>query len=112
MKFSGKHLMLDLEKCNLLSNHEIKHGLIAAIEKTGAHIVEIIEHEFDPVGYTCVVLIAESHASIHTFPECDSCFVDYFTCGEISIEMFELGMLNLLQPKKIRRLCINRGSYL
>ena len=52
-------------------------------------------------GYSICVLISESHASIHTFPEDNGVFIDYFTCGNISTEPFRQKILEALKPYKI-----------
>ena len=71
MKFNGLHLMLAIETDFDLED-TAKVGLILknAVKATGATILGTLEHKFTPQGYSAVVLIAESHASIHTYPEC------------------------------------------
>jgi S-adenosylmethionine/arginine decarboxylase-like enzyme len=51
---------------------------------------------------TGLALLCESHASIHTYPEHNACFVDLFTCGEnCDWEKFESVMVSFLEPLKI-----------
>ena len=60
----------------------VKQVLLAAAEEAGATIVGEVFHKFSPVGVTGIVCIAESHISIHTWPEHAYAAVDIFTCGE------------------------------
>jgi spermidine synthase len=53
-----------------------------ALESAGATVCEIVDKRFEPHGVTVVALLAESHASIHSYPERGAMFVDVFTCGE------------------------------
>ena len=115
MKFSGKHLMLAIETDFDLENVlAVKTILCEAVKATGATILGTLEHKFTPQGYSAVVLIAESHASIHTYPECkplQRAFIDYFTCGNIVPHKFakyifnnlKINKLNILSNKTIKR---------
>jgi S-adenosylmethionine decarboxylase len=60
----------------------IRQALISAAEEVGAHILGDTFHRFTPQGVTGIVAIAESHISIHTWPEYGYAAVDVFTCGE------------------------------
>jgi S-adenosylmethionine decarboxylase proenzyme len=61
-------------------------ALVNALESilvgANATIVNSIAHHFEPTGVSVVLLLAESHASIHTWPEHGVAFVDIFTCGD------------------------------
>jgi len=52
-----------------------------ACEVAGATIVERSRHHFSPYGVTAVLVIAESHLAVHTWPEYGYAAVDLFTCG-------------------------------
>lgn len=85
MKILGIHLLLDLEKCdpNKLDDLEvIKNLLTKAALDAGAKIVGETFHKFKPIGITGVLAIAESHISIHTWPEYNYASVDIFSCGD------------------------------
>jgi S-adenosylmethionine decarboxylase len=84
-EFYGRHLMLNFMNCkfNLEDHEKLKTNMIYAIEKVGATILSFVEHKFDPQGITILFLLSESHASIHTYPEYNSCFLDIFTCGRV-----------------------------
>jgi S-adenosylmethionine decarboxylase proenzyme len=82
--FSGRHIYADIYG---LSSEEaanakwLQAGLEAAIEQCGAQICGHVTKSFEPTGFTCLYLLAESHASIHTYPERGAIFFDAFTCG-------------------------------
>jgi S-adenosylmethionine decarboxylase len=82
----GRHLLLELFDCDTdtLNNLEaVKGALIEAAKRAQATIVDVVFHEFNPFGISGVVVIAESHLSIHTWPEYRYAAVDIFSCGEI-----------------------------
>ncbi len=80
----GTHLLVELRECNakILGNlKEVQAALINAAKIAEATIVEVAFHEFNPFGISGMVIIAESHLSIHTWPEYKYAAVDIFTCG-------------------------------
>jgi S-adenosylmethionine decarboxylase len=81
----GRHLLLELFDCDTdaINNVEaVKSALIEAAKRAQATIVDVVFHEFNPFGISGVVVIAESHLSIHTWPEYRYAAVDVFSCGE------------------------------
>jgi spermidine synthase len=56
--------------------------LRTVLERAGATVCEIVDKRFEPHGVTVLVLLEESHASIHSYPDRGAMFVDVFTCGE------------------------------
>jgi S-adenosylmethionine decarboxylase len=82
----GRHLLLELLDCDLdaINNVEtVKGALIEAAKRAQATIVDVVFHEFNPFGVSGVVVIAESHLSIHTWPEYRYAAVDIFSCGDV-----------------------------
>jgi S-adenosylmethionine decarboxylase len=82
----GRHLLLELFDCDLnaINNVEtVKGALVEAAKRAQATIVDVVFHEFNPFGVSGVVVIAESHLSIHTWPEYRYAAVDIFSCGDI-----------------------------
>ncbi len=76
---------MELKDCNpkILGNlKEVRDAMVDAAKKSKATIVEVSFHEFNPFGISGMVVIAESHLSIHTWPEYGYAAVDIFTCGE------------------------------
>lgn len=81
----GKHYLLNLYECSitLLDNEFFLCDMIEnAAEASGAHVLQTMSHQFDPQGVTAISLLAESHISIHTWPEKGQAAVDVFTCGD------------------------------
>ena len=60
----------------------IVHACLAAAHAAGATVLNYQWHQFEPHGVTALVLLSESHLSIHTWPEKGSAAVDVFTCGD------------------------------
>jgi len=82
----GTHLLIELRECNpeiLKSLEKVRNALVSAAEEAKATIVDISFHEFNPFGISGVVVIAESHLTIHTWPKYEYAAVDIFTCGDI-----------------------------
>lgn len=56
--------------------------LLDACHNAGARVVAVAGHKFFPLGYSGAVILAESHATIHTYPESSMAYVDYFSCSK------------------------------
>jgi len=82
----GKHLLLELKDCNseLLNDvGYLKNTISEVAVQIGATIIKDSFYQFTPQGVSGVIIIAESHISIHTWPEYNYAAVDIFTCGEV-----------------------------
>jgi S-adenosylmethionine decarboxylase len=82
---NGRHLILDLYGCDqqLLDDYDALQGLMeSALQMSNATILRIIGEKFKPQGVTLLALLAESHCSIHTWPEIGYAAVDLYTCGD------------------------------
>ena len=80
----GKHILVEYFECEctyLDSEAAIKNLMLEAASRSGATIVGNIFHHFSPQGVSGVVVIAESHLAIHTWPEFRYASADLFTCG-------------------------------
>lgn len=85
MKKLGQHLLAEFTGCDttiLNSIDQIEKILIESARRSGATIVDSVFHCYNPHGLSGVVVIAESHMSIHTWPEYGYAAVDFFTCGD------------------------------
>lgn len=85
MKALGRHLLTEFYGCDrdiLNDIEQVKKEMIEAALRSGATIVDQVFHLFNPHGVSGVVVIAESHLAIHTWPEYGYAAVDLFTCGE------------------------------
>jgi S-adenosylmethionine decarboxylase len=81
----GTHLLVELRECNaaLLDDYKnIEKFMVDAAKEARATVLSAHFHQFNPHGVSGVVIIAESHLSIHTWPEYQYAAVDIFTCGE------------------------------
>ena len=84
MKSLGKQLIVELYGCNRALLDHPNHSeriLVEAVNRSGATVIQPFFHQFSPHGVSGVVVIAESHVAIHTWPEYGYCAVDIFTCG-------------------------------
>ena len=82
----GTHLLVELRDCNpdILDKLKKVEGILVSAAKTAkATVVGSHFHRFSPFGISGVVVIAESHLSVHTWPEYGYAAVDIFTCGEV-----------------------------
>ncbi|EOD01695.1 adenosylmethionine decarboxylase [Caldisalinibacter kiritimatiensis] len=81
----GRHILAEFYNCDkdILNDHKLieKYMNEAAIE-ANATIVKSVFHMFNPWGVSGVVVIQESHLTIHTWPEYGYAAVDLFTCGD------------------------------
>jgi S-adenosylmethionine decarboxylase proenzyme len=85
MKSLGRHVLVEFYGCDadrLNSVELIERSMKEAALNSGATIVESVFHLFSPHGVSGVVVIAESHLAIHTWPEYQYAAVDLFTCGD------------------------------
>ncbi len=82
----GKQILIELKDCNaaLLNDVEYLRTLLADVARSiGATVIKDSFYQFTPQGVSGVVIIAESHISIHTWPEYSYAAVDVFTCGDV-----------------------------
>jgi len=81
----GKHCILELYDCDssrLDDEAFLRDTITTAAKRAGATLLNLITHRFEPQGVTGLALLAESHISIHTWPESGYAAVDVFTCGD------------------------------
>lgn len=82
----GKHVIAELYDCDrdIINDHDlVQEIMLTAAEKSGATVVKPVFHKFNPHGVSGVVVISESHFTIHTWPEYGYCALDIFTCGDL-----------------------------
>ena len=85
MKALGKHIVCELSGCNpqtLADVDGIHRMMVAAARAANATIMESAFHRFEPQGVSGTVILAESHLSIHTWPEKGYAAMDFYTCGD------------------------------
>lgn len=81
--FTGSHMLIDLFDCGGLGDlATVESALRRAVDASGATMLDLKLHHFGPGhGVTGIALLAESHMSIHTWPEHGYAAVDIFLCG-------------------------------
>lgn len=103
----GTHLLLDLNECDAALLDDIavvRRALLAAAHEAGATVVGEVFHKFSPMGVTGILSIAESHISVHTWPEYAYAAVDIFTCGA-AFKPYAAADI-IVQSLRCRRHCI------
>ena len=81
----GHHVILDLYGCDpyVLDDYDYLYEVMCdAMSLANAHLLNLAGHKFEPQGVTLLALLAESHASIHTWPQEEYAALDVYTCGE------------------------------
>jgi len=97
----SKHLLLELYRCDyekLNDESFLRCALNRAAKLAKATVLNLISNKFEPQGVTAIGLLAESHISIHTWPESNYSAVDIFTCGQNMIP--ELASQYLIEALK------------
>ena len=85
LSHQSKHLLLELYRCDFEKLNDesfLRCILNNAAKLANAKVLNLISNKFEPQGITAIALLAESHLSIHTWPEVHYSAVDIFTCGQ------------------------------
>lgn len=91
----GKHTIANLVNYkdeNMENIEHVRDILVTSAIEANLHVVDSVFHKFEPIGVSGVVVLAESHLTIHTWPEYGFIAVDAFTCGQT------------MQPEKVCRI--------
>jgi S-adenosylmethionine decarboxylase len=107
------HLLLELYgvEPRLLDDVEcLKAALTSAALAARCTVLGVVAHKFQPQGASVVLLVAESHLSIHTWPEVGYAAVDIFTCGSALPQHGITPLLQALKPHKHAVQEIARGT--
>ena len=81
----GRHCILELYQCDHMKLNDeafIRTTITSSAKLAGAKLINLVTHSFKPQGVTGLALLAESHISIHTWPEIGYAAIDVFTCGD------------------------------
>ena len=84
--YLGRQVTVDFFDCNKALLNDVKRVevmMVAAAKASKATVVKSLFHHFNPFGVSGVIVIAESHLAIHTWPEYGFCSIDVFTCGPV-----------------------------
>jgi S-adenosylmethionine decarboxylase len=113
MKALGHHILVELSQCNpevLCSLTKVREYIVEAAKRANTQIKEVALHKFTPQGVSGVVVIAESHLSIHTWPEFQYAAIDIYTCGESANPWKACEFLaDAFQARQIVQTVVERG---
>lgn len=100
----GRHIAVDawgVDARLLNDEHWLTDQLVEAAIQAGATILGVQSKAFEPQGATVLVMLSESHISIHTYPEHGFCAIDCYTCGEdVDPELAVDHLLRVLAPER------------
>ena len=108
----GKHRIIDLFGCDISKlnfSMPINSFLQAAISECGGIVVASRDHQFKPFGATAVILIEESHVSVHTWPEQGKALVDIFASGGLDIDRLTNKIYGFFGAQSKKIIDIDRG---
>ena len=110
----GKHLIADFSGALYQTDiKKIEHALGSAAQAAGAVVLNVIAHRFpDSDGVTGVAILAESHISIHTWPEHDYIALDIFMCGNSDPQTALDWLTEFFEPKKVETQLVKRNTLL
>ncbi len=114
-KIVGVHLLVELYGCDpsLIADAEVFKEKIEKIAKEAElTVLKSYHHQFHPYGVTSLMLLAESHLFVHTWPEYNYIAADIFTCGDErkAYKALEL-MIKEFKAKDIKKIEIKRGIF-
>jgi S-adenosylmethionine decarboxylase len=107
----GTHIVADLLFCQedaLKDDAFIEEALKKATEVAGLQMIGVTTHRFEPYGVSSVILIKESHISVHTWPEYGFAAVDIFVCGGDPEKALK-AIKEAFRPKQTTVIRIERG---
>ena len=114
MRSLGHQIIAEFYDCNRDSLNDvnfIRAAMVTAAEEAGATVVTETFHHFSPHGVSGAVIIAESHLSIHTWPEYGYAAVDLFTCGDtVSSETAFNHLRETLESSQVSTMEMHRGQ--
>ncbi|HBG62018.1 MAG: S-adenosylmethionine decarboxylase proenzyme [Omnitrophica WOR_2 bacterium GWF2_38_59] len=111
----GKHYLVEFINCNaekLKYVKDVKKVFISAAKKSNATILKYYFNQFKPTGVSGIMLIAESHFSIHTWPDHDYAAFDMFSCGHIESDIAISILRTGFEAEKAEVKIISRGRLL
>ncbi|MFW6050752.1 MAG: adenosylmethionine decarboxylase [Myxococcota bacterium] len=112
MDTRGKHLLVEYWGCDSVAlddERSVEALMKRAAEEAGATIVTSTFHRFAPQGVSGVVVVEESHLSIHTWPERGYAAVDFYTCGNCRPDKAHEVLAGGLKPQRVERMVVHRG---
>ncbi|MGH7708211.1 MAG: adenosylmethionine decarboxylase [Vulcanimicrobiaceae bacterium] len=121
MDARGTHIICELSGCapqTLTDVERVQAIMVSAAKEANAEILKVAFHRFQPHGVSGVVVIQESHMSIHTWPESGYAAVDFYTCGDhtdpwraCEYAAKRLGATSMLTTEVRRGIASTNGNY-
>ena len=112
-KLLGRHLLVELYGCaraRLDDNEFLRSHCVAAAVAMGATVVGVHAHRFQPIGVSVVVVLAESHLALHTWPEHGTASLDVFVCSATTDpHQAEAHLVHSLNASHMAELELERG---
>ena len=112
-EFKAIHLILELYSCNkdkLNDELFLRYIINNAAKLSKSKVLNLLSNKFEPLGVTAIALLAESHLSIHTWPECRYAAVDIYTCGQnMRPDLASKFLIDSLESQKQSTKRINRN---
>jgi len=113
-KALGRHMLLELYDCPvdiINSSQQIEDILVGVVDTVNATLISKSFHHFSPYGVSGVVVIAESHITIHTWPEHRYAAIDVFTCDDsVDYDLVESILVEQFKALKHSSKTIPRGE--
>ena len=111
IKRAGVHLICEFWEVQCIDSNpkKILKILKDAAKASGSKVIGENFHQFQPYGFTAIVLLAESHLSLHYWPEYNYLAVDIFTCGKTKPYKALKVLKESFKPKKVQILDLKRG---
>lgn len=109
----GRHLLLECWGCSdaINSTEQMERAIEETVVRVGATLLHLHSHQFSPQGVTAFGLLAESHLSLHSWPERQYLAADLFTCGEpVDPEQVATVLRSRFGPSQIDILELDRGA--
>lgn len=114
MQTAGRHVLAEYHGCptQILDDEaHIAAAMRRAAEAAGATVIQAVFHRYAPQGVTGVLVLAESHISVHTWPESGYAAVDFFTCGTCDPEAAHTVLAQAFEARRTEILCVDRGQW-
>jgi len=115
MEALGRQILVEFYDCDESKINDvtyIENSLIQATKASNATIISHNFHKFSPYGVSGMVVIAESHVAIHTWPEYNYCAVDIFTCGDtIDPWVIQEHLKEYFESKNVSSMEMKRGMF-
>lgn len=109
----GRHVAVDAWgiRYDLLNDADwLQDQLVEAAEISGATVLSVQSKQFEPQGATVLVMLSESHLSIHTYPEKGFAAIDCYTCGEtVDPQSAVNRLMEVLKPERVHAKKLIRG---